>query len=282
MIPITIDDARDPRLADYVGVREPHHLRQRGLVLIEGRFVVRRLLGAGRIRFRSLLVSDTVFRGLGNDLDGLDPTVEVYLAPADVVSGITGFNLHRGCLAIGERPAELTMEAMLRSSEVVVALERVVDADNVGSVFRNAEAFGADLVLLSPGCCDPLYRKAIRTSSGASLMVPFASASPWPRALDQLRAAGFTIAALTPDAQAIEIGLFVATAAARGRIAVVLGTEGEGLTPDVLSTADVRVRIPMDAPRTGRPNGPDSLNIATAAGIALHRLHEARTQARDT
>jgi tRNA G18 (ribose-2'-O)-methylase SpoU len=158
---------------------------------------------------------------------------------------------------------------VISTGRCVTVLERVVDADNVGSVFRSAEAFGVDAVLLSPGCCDPFYRKAIRTSSGAALMVPWAAADPWPDALDRLRTAGFTIAAMTPDVAAMDIGEFVNTAAARSRIAVLLGTEGHGLTTDALTQADVRIRIPM----TGAL---DSLNIATAAGIALHRLHEAR------
>ena len=136
-------------------------------------------------------------------------------------------------------------------------------------MFRSAEAFGVDAVLLSPGCCDPFYRKAIRTSSGAALVVPFAAATPWPDALDRLRTGGFVIAATTPDDGAMDIGEFVGTAAARGRVAVLLGTEGHGLTAEALARADVRLRIPMSGAL-------DSLNIATAAGIALHRLHEVR------
>jgi tRNA G18 (ribose-2'-O)-methylase SpoU len=151
----------------------------------------------------------------------------------------------------------------------VVVLERIVDADNVGSVFRSAEAFGVDAVLLSPGCCDPFYRKAFRTSSGSAMMVPSASAAPWPDALDRLRADGFVIAATTPQGAAMDIGIFAATALARGRLAVLLGTEGHGLTEEALACADVRVRVPMSGAL-------DSLNVATAAGIVLHRLHEAR------
>ncbi len=160
----------------------------------------------------------------------------------------------------------------------MAVLERVADADNVGGVFRNAEAFGVDAVLLSPGCGDPFYRKAIRTSSGATLTVPSATADPWPQAIHELRAAGFAMVALTPDHNAMTIGEFVGTAAARGRVAVLLGTEGDGLTDEVLAAADVRVRIPMHAPRERVTGVLDSLNIATAAGIALHRLHEARSR----
>ena len=164
------------------------------------------------------------------------------------------------------------MDALVSTGRLVAILERVVDADNVGSVFRSAEAFGVDAVLLSPGCCDPFYRMAIRTSSGAVLVVPFAEAAPWPDALDDLRARGFVIAATTPDDEAMDIGAFVRTAAARARIAVLFGTEGHGLTEDALARADIRLRIPM----TGAL---DSLNIATTAGIALHRLHEIQHEA---
>lgn len=264
-----IEDAHDPRLAFYAGVREPRLLRDHGLLIAEGRFVVRRLLESRRVRARSLLLNEAALSGLSDVLERVDANVGVYVASPEVMTAATGFNMHRGCLAVAERPVELTLETVLPASDVVVVLERVVDADNVGSVFRSAEAFGVDVVLLSPGCCDPLYRKAIRTSSGAALVVPFAAAAPWPQVLDQLRAAGFVIVGMTPDGAAMDIGAFVDTAAARGRIAVLLGTEGQGLTAEALSRADVRVRIPMRGAL-------DSLNIATAAGIGLHRLHEAR------
>ena len=268
---IRIEDAHDPRLALYAGVREPRLVRARGLLIAEGRFVVRRLLASRRARVLSLLVNEAALRGLGDILGRDDASVEVYVASPEIIAAATGFNMHRGCLAIAERPAERSMESVLPTAELVVVLERVVDADNVGSVFRSAEAFGVDVMLLSPGCCDPLYRKAIRTSSGAALVVPFAAAAPWPAALDHLRAAGFVIAAMTPGDGAVGVGEFVGTSGARGRTAVLLGTEGQGLTPDALACADVRVRIPMSGAL-------DSLNIAAAAGIVLHRLHEVRNR----
>lgn len=266
---IRIDDGHDARLSDYAGVREPALLRQRGVLIVEGRFVVRRLFDSGRIRVRSLLLNEAALNGLRDILDAADAGVDVYVAAPDVITVATGFNMHRGCLAVAERPAELSMDALLSSSQFVAVLERVVDPDNVGSVFRSAEAFGVDAVLLSPGCGDPFYRKAIRTSSGAVLVVPCAAAAPWPEALDEMRGSGVVIVAMTPDAGATDIGAFVGTAAARGRIAVLLGTEGHGLTEEALARADVRLRIPMSGAL-------DSLNIATAAGIALHRLHEVR------
>jgi len=266
---IRITDGHDLRLADYAGVREPALLLKHGLLIAEGRFVVRRLLDSGRITWRSLLLNDAALNGLRDLLEAAGAGRPVYVAAPQVITTATGFDMHRGCLALGERPAERSMDEVLSNSQFVAVLERVVDADNVGSVFRTAEAFGVDAVLLSPGCCDPFYRKAIRTSSGAALIVPCAAAAPWPDALDRLRATGFVIGAMTPDREAVDIGEFVGTAAARGRLAVLLGTEGHGLTAEALTRADVRLRIPMSGAL-------DSLNIATAAGIALHRLHEVR------
>jgi tRNA G18 (ribose-2'-O)-methylase SpoU len=266
---IRIEDGHDPRLADYAGVRDPAVLQAHGLLIAEGRFVVRRLLDSSRIRTRSVLVNDAALRGLADIIEGTQSGHDVYVASPDVITIATGFNMHRGCLAVAERPDAVSIETALSTSRLVVVLERVVDPDNVGSVFRSAEAFGVDAVLLSPGTCDPFYRKAIRTSSGAALVVPFAAAAPWPGALERMRAAGFQIVATTPDDTAMDIGQFVSTPAARGRIALLLGTEGHGLTAEALTRADVRIRIPM-------AGALDSLNIATATGIVLHRLHEVR------
>lgn len=266
---VRIEDGRDPRLAHYAGVRDPKLLSDHGLLIAEGRFVVRRLLDSRRIKLRSLLLNDAALTGLADVLDVNETGPDVYVAPPDVITTATGFNMHRGCLALAVRPAELTLPHVLAASRLVVVLERVVDPDNIGFVFRSAEAFGVEAILLNPGCGDPFYRKAIRTSSGAALVLPFATAAPWPEALDLIRAAGFVVAALTPDAEATSIGDFVGTSAARGRVAVLLGTEGHGLTADAIDRSDVRLRIPMSG-------AVDSLNIATAAGVALHRLYEVR------
>lgn len=266
---IHLDDPADPRLRDFAGVRNPAALKARGLLVAEGRFVVGRLVERGWPRVRALLMNDAAWRSMAGALDRLSADVEVFLAPPSIIEGITGFNLHRGCLAVAERPALRSMDALVASSGLVVLAERVLDADNVGSIFRNAEAFGADAVLLSPGCCDPWYRKAVRTSSGASLVVPFAEAAPWPEALGRLRAAGFTVVATTPAAESVSVGAFVASDRARGRLAVLVGTEGGGLSAEALALADVCIRIPM-------AGAVDSLNVATAVGITLQRLHEVR------
>lgn len=265
---IHVTDPADPRIADYSGVKQPARLVEEGLFVAEGRFVVRRLLATHPTRVRSLLLSASAFAGLSDALANSAITAEVIVATPNVVEAVTGFNLHRGCLALAERPDQRPLDS-LPATPLVVVLERVTDADNVGSVFRSAEAFGADLVVLSLGCADPLYRKAIRTSAGSTFAVPFVSATSWPETLSLLRAQGLVVAALTPDIATHEIGAFVQTGAARGPIALLLGTEGHGLSNDALALADVRIRIPMGGTL-------DSLNIATAAGIALHRLHDVR------
>lgn len=269
-MPVTrIDDPRDVRLADYAGVRDPARLLARGLFMAEGRFVVRRLLQSPRFLCRSLLLNDAALAAFGDVVPSLAPHLEIFVATPDVIEAATGFDMHRGCLALAERPAAIAMETAIEDAQVLVVLERLADPDNVGAVFRCAEAFGVDAVLLSAGCADPWYRKALRTSSGAALVVPFASAAPWPGALDTLRDAGFLIVAATPDASAVDVGAFVRTDEARRRIALLLGTEGHGLTPAAMARADVRVRILMSG-------AIDSLNVATAAGILLHRITEVR------
>ena len=275
-----ITGADDPRIAEYRAVAEPELVRSRGLFVAEGRLVVRRLIEDGRFTVRSLLVSDAAVRSLGPALDALPAAVPVYICDAPDFLGITGHDIHRGCLALVERPAALSVHELLTSvaqrlsaasradagltpCATVIILESVTNADNVGGVFRNAAAFGAGGLLLSPSSCDPLYRKAIRTSMAATLRVPFARVDPWPGGLEQLRAAGFSIVALTPREPALTLDAFAPQRPQK--IALLLGTEGDGLSAPAESMADVRVRIPI-APAV------DSLNLAVASGIALHRL----------
>ena len=177
--------------------------------------------------------------------------------------GITGFDFHRGCLALVRRPtAELPLGSFARASRLI-ALEGIANPDNVGGLFRVALALGAGGVILDRTCADPLYRKAIRTSMAATLRVPFTRVEPWRRALDELKAAGFRVIALTPDPGALSIDEYQLEPDAR--LILALGSEGAGLQPESMSHADVRLRIPID-PRA------DSLNVVVAAGIALNRL----------
>jgi tRNA G18 (ribose-2'-O)-methylase SpoU len=253
---VPIDTPDDPRLADYRNIPDPELLRSRSLFIAEGRHVVRRLLEAPRFRTRSILVTPAAQHGLRDVLPRADD-IPIYVVTQDVMDAVSGFNIHRGCLAVGERPQPVAWGDVVRDATLLVILERVSNADNVGGIFRNAAAFGVDAVLLGPDCTDPLYRKAIRTSMAAALRVPFATLDDWPRDLERLRAMGFTLIALTPVGQPFRV--------ASSKIALIVGHEGEGLTPAALAAADIRARIPM-------ADGVDSLNVATAAAIALYEL----------
>jgi tRNA G18 (ribose-2'-O)-methylase SpoU len=228
--------------------------------------VVRRVLEFpsshwARAGLRSVLVTQTA-------LDALDPVVQavpgdvpIVIADQAVMNRLAGFNIHRGCLALTERPARRGLEAAdLAAARQVLVLEGVNNPDNVGGLFRSAAALGADLVVLGPSCGDPLYRKSIRTSMGATLALPFVDAGAWPEALARLRAAGFDVIAMTPAAGAVPLE---DRQARRGRVAVLVGAEGDGLSVAALHAASTRVRIPM-AP------GVDSLNVTSAASIAMY------------
>ena len=264
---IRLERPSDPRVAEYRDVPEPELIRARGLFVAEGRLVVRRLIDERRFEVRSLLLSDAARGDLEPWLARLDPDVPVYICAADHFLDMTGLDIHRGCLALVQRPPASPLDDVLRDACLVVALEDVANADNVGGVFRNVLAFGADAVLLSPSCCDPFYRKAIRTSMAATLRVPFARISAWSEGLQDLRTRGFTLVALTPREPAQSLDVF-ARAAPPDRLVLLVGTEGAGLSPAVERVADVRVRIPV------RP-AVDSLNLAVATGIALARLTRA-------
>jgi len=260
-----IEDPTDPRIADYREARDGHLRGHDGLFLAEGRLVVRRLLEASRFRTRSLLSTRRALDDLLDVLAGAGAP-RVYEASTETIRAIVGFKFHRGCLALGERGRPTAAHDVVAPGgpRIVLALEELADPDNVGAVFRNAAAFGAAGVLLSPGCADPLYRKAIRVSMGATLSTPFAR-TEWGNGLAALRGAGYTLVALTPDRCADAIDAVAARGVPTRRLALIVGAEGAGLSQESRAASDHRVRIPM-AP------GSDSLNVATACGIALHRL----------
>lgn len=249
----------DPRLEPFRDLRDRDRRSRDGLFVVETRAVVRELL-ASRFPTRAILVNDA-------GLDALSPLpddVPVFVAPLALMRAVVGFNFHRGCLALGERTAGASLDDVLaRMPRRLVVLDEVTDPDNVGAVFRNARAFGADAVVLSPGCADPLYRKAIRVSMGASLQVPFVHVGAIDDAVARLRGGGVTVLALTP-----RDGVDVSAVALPPRAALLLGTEGPGLAPALVAAADVAVTIPMEP-------GVDSVNVATAAAIALHALRVA-------
>jgi len=256
--------ADDPRVADYRGVADAALLRSRDVFIAEGRIVVARLIADGRWTVRSVLVSDAARRDLAPVLAAIAARAPIFVCEAAHFVGITGHDFHRGCLALVDRPPALPLEPALAGARLAVVLEGVGNADNVGGVFRNAAALGADLVILSPGCCDPLYRKAIRTSMGASLRVPFVQVADWPAALLRLRAAGFRLSALTPREPSEPLDSFASRPRAP-KLALLVGSEGQGLSAAVESAADDRIRIPI-------ARGIDSLNLAVATGIALEHL----------
>ena len=264
---ISITDANDPRAGDYRAIPEPELLRTRGLFVAEGRLVVRRLLASTRFRTRSVLVNAA---GLASLRDVLPPDrdpLEVFVAGEDTIGAIAGYNFHRGCLALGERPVPLAVAALgldAPGKRLVVVLEGLAQADNVGGVFRNAAAFGAAAILLDATCCDPLYRKALRTSVATVFDVPYARMASTLEELETIRRAGYRLVALTPDPAARSIAELDA-GMRTSRVALLVGAEGAGLSPELESMADLRVTIRM----TGDI---DSLNVATATGIALHRL----------
>ncbi|HEY1738459.1 MAG TPA: RNA methyltransferase [Acidimicrobiia bacterium] len=263
--PIPVDDPQDPRIADYIELRDPHRRvvveRTEQFFVGEGVNVVRRMIAIGS-DLRSVLLTPPLLEQLGADLHGVG--APVYVAPRDVLRATVGFDLHRGVVAAANRPADPGLDALLAAptTHTVLALERVNDHENLGSIFRSAAGLGVDAVVLCPQCSDPLYRRCVRVSMGHVLTVPWTVTPPWPGALDTLRAAGFTTLALTPDG---DTTIRDRTRRPGERIAILLGAEGPGLTETALDAADERVRIPM------KP-GADSLNVAVAAAIAAYAL----------
>jgi tRNA G18 (ribose-2'-O)-methylase SpoU len=262
---IRVNDPDDPRIDVYRNVPDPDLLIQGGLFVAEGRLVVRRLIEGRRFPVRSVMVTEAALVPLRGVLATRDE-LTVYVVPQAVMNGITGFNLHRGCLAIGERPRPYDWRELMKGARRAIALERIGNADNVGSVFRSASAFGVDAVLLERSCTDPLYRKAIRTSMGAALTMPYAQAEPWPEMLRALAHEGWVIVAMTPAPTGLALRPLALTISDRP-VLVVVGNEGEGLSDAALDACTHRARIPMT-------NNVDSLNVATAAAIALYELHQ--------
>jgi tRNA G18 (ribose-2'-O)-methylase SpoU len=257
-----ITDPSDPRLAPYRDVGDPSALERKGLFVAEGRLTVERLLEGRRFTVDSVAVTPAAAQAMASRLDAHRDTPAYVCAPA-VLEAITGFDFHRGCLALARRPTvHLPLSSFARATRLL-ALEAIGNPDNIGGLFRTALALDAGGVLLDPASGDPFYRKAIRTSMGASLRVPFARVDSWPSGLDALRDAGFRIVALTPSADAIALGDLVIEPG--GRLILLLGSEGAGLGAAAMRYADMRVRIPI-APSA------DSVNVAVAAGIALYAL----------
>lgn len=247
-------DPADPRVADFAGLRDHWREARDDYFVAEGPLVVGELLRSS-YRVRSVLVSERALPRL--DLAAVP--VPVCVASAEVVDAICGFDFHRGVLASADRTALPDARHVAASTDFLLVVEAVNDHENTGALFRNAAAFGVGGVVLDRTTCDPLYRRSIRVSMGHVLHVPFARAEPWLPFLRELQEDGYDVAALSPAPDAADLR----DAPRAERQAVLVGAEGTGLRPATVAAASRRVRIAM-AP------GVDSLNVATAAAVALH------------
>ncbi|MFG3139701.1 TrmH family RNA methyltransferase [Streptomyces sp. NPDC048211] len=288
---ITVDDPDDPRLSDYIGLTDVELRRRRepaeGLFIAEGEKVIRRARHAG-YEMRSMLLSAKWVDLMRDVID--EVPAPVYAVSPELAERVTGYHVHRGALASMQRKPLPTADELLRTirgagaAETaddrtdtgatssagpreragqcrIAIFEDIVDHANLGAAFRNAAALGVDAVFLTPRCADPLYRRAVKVSMGAVLAVPYARFESWPRDAEVIRKDGFVLAALAISASSITLDEL----AGRGheRLALMLGTEGEGLSAGALLAADEHVRIPMDA-------GVDSLNVAAASAVAFY------------
>ena len=275
MEPAAVTDADDRRVDDY---RQLHDARARrlmerpdggnpGFFVAEGAHALQRLLASGR-RLRSVLVDPARLEVLAGDLAGVDAPVLV--ADQPTLRAIAGFPVHRGVLASADRWELPDPAGLLAGARRVAILEDINDHENLGVIFRSAGSLGVDAVLLSPRCCDPLYRRSVRVSMGHVLAVPWTRLQPWPEALERVTGAGFSLVALTPATDADPLTGW--SPGAGERVAILLGAEGPGLSPAALAAAGWRLTIPM------RHAG-DSLNVGSAAAIAFYALTTSASEA---
>ena len=258
---VEISDLSDPRLVDYshqtdVALKKARGT-EHGLYIAESALVLQRALAAGH-RARSVLA-------LGNTVDVaralVGEEVPIFSGPGELLEELTGYLLHRGLIAAMHRPVLPSVPSLLEGARRVIILENVADPTNVGAIFRSVAAIGADAVFVTPRCSDPFYRRAIRVSMGTVLQVPWTRLGDWPSSRQLLVASGFQIVALALSPDAVSLRDFEAPE----RLALVLGAEGGGLTPEARASADIEVQIPM-------AHGIDSLNVAATAAVAMWAL----------
>lgn len=265
---VPIDDLYAPELADYTQLTDVALRRLRepaeGLYLAESTKVIERAISAGHTP-RSLLVLEEWIPKLQPMLEAF-PDVPVFVGESAQLEALTGFHMHRGALASMHRPAPLDPAELLASSRRVVVLEDLADHTNVGAIFRSIAALGADAVLLSPGCADPLYRRSVRVSMGAVLQVPWARLPDWPEAGPMIRDAGYELAAFALRDDAQDLAEFVQDLPPK--LALMFGSEGPGLSRRALASSTCSIVIPME-------HDVDSLNVATAAALALWAVRTA-------
>jgi tRNA G18 (ribose-2'-O)-methylase SpoU len=258
---VEISSLDDPRLADYSHLTDVALKKSGGgLYIAESLLVLERAIGAGH-RPRSVLALGSSVAEAVEATRGFD--IPVFSGPSELLEELTGYLLHRGLIAAMHRPPLPEPADLLRNARRVVILEDVVDPTNVGAIFRSVAAIGADAVLVTPRCSDPFYRRSIRVSMGTVLQVPWTRVGDWPSTRALLTASGFSLAALALSEDAVDLKTYAATAPER--VAIVLGTEGAGLTRQALEAADTVVTIPM-------AHGIDSLNVAATAAVAMFAL----------
>lgn len=259
-----ITDLSDPALQDYLGLTDVALRRVSepagGLYIAESAKVIARALAAGHTP-RSVLLLEQWLPEVERLL--VDHDVPVFIGTAELLEQLTGFEMHRGALASMHRPVLADPADLLTNARRVVVIEDVVDHTNVGAIFRSVAGLGADAVLVTPRCADPLYRRSVRVSMGTVLQVPWTRLPDWPEGAEVLKAAGFHLAALALADDAVSLERFAASPPER--VAILLGAEGDGLSPRALALADSIVTIPM-------LHGVDSLNVAAASAVALYAL----------
>lgn len=266
-MPIQITSPDDPRVADYFRLTDVALRRkletENGLYIAESEKVIRRALGQGD-RPRSFLMGERWLVDLADIVSDVEAQgIPVYVGDADVIEAMTGFHLHRGALASMNRPQLPDPRQLLQSARRVLILEDIVDHTNVGAIFRSAAALGVDAVLVTPRCADPLYRRSVRVSMGTVFQVPWTRIAPWPASVEMLRDNGWTIAAMALSDDSVTLDELAADNPEK--LALVMGTEGDGLGARTVAGCDVTVRIPM-------AGGVDSLNVAAASAVAMYTL----------
>lgn len=265
---IPIESLDDPRLAFFTHMTDVALRRQTepesGLYLAESTKVIERVLAVGH-RPHAVLTSPRWLPQLESLVGEFD--VDVFVGDETTLTELTGFHLHRGAIASMERPEMRPVGEIVRDAKTVVVLENIVDHTNVGAIFRSVAALGADAVLISPDCADPLYRRSVRVSMATVLQVPWTRLPEWPAGIDELHEHGFTVAALALSDDSVSLAEFVAEG--HDKVAIVFGSEGYGLTPKTMAKCDRIVRIPMS-------HGVDSLNVAAASAVTLYALTNTR------
>ena len=270
---VTISDIEDPRVQAYRNVREADLKGRERLFIAEGRFVVSLLLRGCRFPVESVLVTEAALEAIRPDLDAAESPPPVMVASPEVMNSIVGFDIHRGCLAAGKRIPVPDASELIRANpeaRLFVGVEDLSNHDNLGGLFRSAAAFGVGAMLLTPRCCDPLYRKSIRVSMGHALRVPYGTVPGAAEGAEVLRQLGVYTIALTPQGGSFSLSDCAERIRAEqpDRVCLLLGSEGTGLSDAMIEGADLRVRIPI-------ARGVDSLNASVAGAIAMQRIAEA-------